>query len=254
MKNTLVVILLAIALALAHVPARAGDVLVVAVNYNDKPFGYVNDNGELTGFTVDIARALCNAMHRECRLYPAVFADLLPGVIDGRYDFVVGNLLRTAERETQVDFTNRLWRSSSSFAGKAGVSIEPTREALKGKTIAVQTGATQEHYLREHFEDVATIKTYSTNIERNAALAAGEADLTFGSTVSHLAFLTSEPGKGFDIVSGPMFDHGLGGEVAIPLRKGRDDLRKRLNRAIDTILRDGTYGRISNTYFKANVF
>ena len=242
------------ALALAHVPARAGDVLVVAVNNNEKPYGYLGDNGELTGFMVDIARALCNAMHQECRLQPALFADFLPGVIDGRYDFVVGNLLRTAEREKQVDFTNRLWRSSSSFAGKAGLSITPTREALKGKIIAVQEGATQEKYLREHFEDVVTIKTFPTHVERNAALAAGEADLTFGSTVSHLAFLTSEPGKGFDIVSGPMFDHGLGGEVAIPLRKGRDDLRKRLNQAIDTILRDGTYGRITNAYFKANIY
>jgi ABC-type amino acid transport substrate-binding protein len=256
MKKTLFAVLLALVLvlALAHVPARADEVLVVAVNYNDKPFGYLNDNGELTGFTVDLARALCQAMHRECRLYPAVFADLLPGVIDGRYDFVVGNLLRTPEREKQVDFTHRLWRSSSSFAGKAGLSVAPTRESLKGKTIAVQKGAIQEKYLHEYFEDVATIKSYPTNIERNAALAEGLADLSFGSTVSHFAFLTSEPGKGFDIVSGPIFDHGLGGEVAIPLRKGRNDLRKHLNQAIDTILRDGTYGRIINTYFKANVF
>jgi ABC-type amino acid transport substrate-binding protein len=254
MKNTLFVVLLAMALALAHVPARADDVLVVAVNNNEKPYGYVNDNGELTGFMVDIARALCQAMHLECRLQPALFIDFLPGIIDGRYDFVVGNLLRTAEREKQVDFTNRLWRSSSSFAGKAGLFIEPTREALKGNIIAVQEGATQEKYLREYFEGVVTIKTFPTHVERNAALAAGFADMTFGSTISHFSFLSSERGKGFDIISGPMFDHGLGGDVAIPVRKGRDDLRKRLNQAIDTILRDGTYGRITNSYFKANIF
>lgn len=254
MKRYLLALLLAMILSGADVPVHAADVLVVAINNNDKPFGYFNDEGELTGFTVDLAGALCQAMHRDCRLQPALFADFLPGVIDGRYDFVVGNVVRTAEREKQVDFTNRLWRSSSSFVGKAGLVLDPELAAVKGKTIAVQKGAIQEKYLRESFGDAVAIKTYPTNTERNAALADGKADLTFGSTVSHFAFLTSDSGKGFDIVSGPLFDHGLGGDVAIPLRKGRDDLRKRLNQAIDTILRDGTFARINNTYFKADVF
>jgi ABC-type amino acid transport substrate-binding protein len=254
MKYFFLAVLLPMTLGLSHVPARADDALVVAVNYNDRPFGYFNDHGELTGFMVDMARALCQAMQRECRLQPTVLADFLPGVVDGRYDFAVANLMRSPEREKQVDFTNRLWRSSSCFVGKAGLSVEQTLDTLKGKSIAVQKGSTQEKYLREHIEAFATIKTYPTNIERNAALAAGEADLTFGSTISHFAFLTSDSGKSFEIVSGPMFDQGLGGDVAIPLHKGRDDLRKQLNQAIETILRDGTYARITNTYFKANIF
>lgn len=228
--------------------------LVVAVNNNDRPFGWTNERGEMTGFSVDIARALCKAMARECRLQPTVFADFIPGVAAGKFDFAVANILRTPEREKQVDFSNRFWRSSSTFVGRSGVVKAISRQDLKGKTIAVQKGAAQERYLREFYADVATIDVYPTNLERNAALVAGKADLILGSTASHFAFLTTREGAGFDIIGEPLYEHGLGGEVAIPLAKGRDDLRQAINAAIDAILRDGTYARINNAYFAAGIF
>jgi polar amino acid transport system substrate-binding protein len=239
---------------LSVVPAIAAEPLTVAVNNNDRPFGWTNERGELTGFTVDIARALCKAMDRDCRLQPAVFADFIPGIVAGRFDFVVANILRTPEREKQVDFSNRFWRSSSTFVGRPGVVKAITRDDLRGKRVAVQKGAVQERYLRELYGDAMVIDTYATNVERNAALAAGRADLMLGSTLSHFSFLTTREGEQFEIIGEPIYDHGLGGDVAIPLAKGRDDLRQAINAGMATILRDGTYARINNQYFPSGVF
>jgi ABC-type amino acid transport substrate-binding protein len=234
--------------------ATAAEPLVVAVNNNDRPFGWTDEKGDLTGFSVDIAKALCKAMNRECRLQPAVFADFIPGVASGKFDFVVANILRTPEREKLVDFSERFWRSSSTFVGHPGVVKGINRDELKGKTVAVQKGAVQERYLRELYGDVATIDTYPNNADRNAALAAGKADLMLGSTMSHFAFMTAKGGERFEIIGEPIYDHGLGGDVAIPLTKGRDDLRQAINAAMAAILRDGTYARINNTYFPSGVF
>ena len=234
--------------------ALAAEPLVVAVNNNDRPFGWMNDKGEPTGFSVDIAKALCKAMNRECRLQPAAFADFIPGVASGRFDFVVANILRTPEREKLVDFSDRFWRSSSTFVGQPGVVKAISRQELKGKTVAVQKGAVQERYLRELYGDVATIDTYASNAERNVALAAGKADLMLGSTMSHFAFMTAKGGERFEIIGEPIYDGGLGGDVAIPLTKGRNDLRQAINAAMTAILRDGTYARINNAYFPAGVF
>ena len=239
---------------LAALSAVAAEPLVVAVNNNDRPFGWTNERGELTGFTVDIAKALCKAMDRECRLQPAVFADFIPGIVAGRFDFVVANILRTAEREKQVDFSNRFWRSSSTFVGRPGVVKAISRDELRGKRVAVQKGAVQERYLREFFGDTAIIETYATNADRNAALAGGKADLMLGSTLSHFSFLTTPDGERFELIGDPIYDYGLGGDVAIPMAKGRDDLRQAINTAMATILRDGTYARINNTYFPTGVF
>jgi polar amino acid transport system substrate-binding protein len=231
----------------------AAEPLVVAVNNNDKPFCWTNERGELTGFSVDVARAICRAMGSECRFVTTNFADFIPGVVEKRFDFVVANVLRTAEREKLVDFSNRFWRSSSMFVGKPGSAASISAQTLKGKSIGVQKGAVQEKYLRENFGD-ANIVTFATNTERNNALASGAVDLIFGSTVSHYAFLTTKEGARFEFVGGPIDGQGLGGDVAIPLAKGRDDLRKRLNAAIDAIMQDGSFARINNTYFASSVF
>ncbi len=108
--------------------------------------------------------------------------------------------------------------------------------------------------LLERYADSVSVLTYPTNAERNAALANGRVELIFGSTVSHYAFLSTPQGVPFDFVGGPIDGQGLGGDVAIPLAKGREDLRKRLNAAIDSILNDGTFARINNTYFSSSVF
>jgi polar amino acid transport system substrate-binding protein len=233
---------------------KVSDTLVVAVNHNDKPFGWTNERGELTGFSVDIARALCRAMNRECRLVPTAFAEFVGGVADGRFDFVVANMLRTAEREKLVDFTDRFWRSSSNFVGQPGGVSEISEKGLKGKTIAMLKGSVQERYLRKFYEGVVTITPYPTAAERNAALAAGRADLIFGSTLSNYSFLLTKEGSRFEFIGDRIYDHDLGGDVALPVAKGREDLRRALNTAIATILRDGTYARIGNTYFSAAIF
>ena len=232
----------------------AAEPLVVAVNNNDRPFCWSNERGELTGFSVDIARALCRAMKSECRLTVANFADFIPGVVEKRFDFVVANVLRTAEREKLVDFTNRFWRSSSMFVGKPGVAKDVSKQALNGKVVGVQKGAVQEKYLRENLADAVTIETFPTNTERNNALVSGKVDLIFGSTVSHYAFLSTGEGARFEFIGNPIDGQGLGGDVAIPLAKGRDDLRQRLNAAIETILHDGTFAKINNAYFTSSVF
>lgn len=241
-------------LAFLACPALAAEPLVVGVNNNDRPFCWTNERGELTGFSVEIARAICKAMDGECRFVATSFADFLPGVVDRRFDFVVANVLRTSEREKLVDFSKRFWRSSSMFVGKPGGIAEVSPQSLKGKTIGVQKGSVQEKYLLEKFADVVTIAAFATNVERNNALVAGNVDLIFGSTVSHYAFLGTKDGARFDFVGSPIDGQGLGGDVAIPLAKGRDELRKRLNAAIDTILQDGTFAKINNSYFSSSVF
>ena len=234
--------------------AGAGESFRVGVNHNDRPFCMVDERGELTGFSVEVARALCKAMRADCRLVATNFADFLPSIMDNRLDFVVANVLRTSEREKLVDFSKPFWRSASMFIAKPGVLKDLSAASLKGKRIAVHRGSVQEKYLRENYGDSLTIQSFPTNIERNAALAQGQADLAFGSTVSHFAFLTTPEGTGFDFIGQPLDGEGLGGGVAIPLLKGRPELRQRLDAAIDAIVADGTFARISRKYFGASMF
>ena len=248
MKRNLLFLLLS-CLLLLSCRAGAAEPLVVAVNNNDRPFCWTDERGELTGFSVDVARAICRAMAAECVYRPVAFAEFIPGVREGRFDFVVANVLRTAAREELVDFTQAFWQSSSIFLGRPETIREGSRQELSGKRIAVQKGSVQEKYLQEKFADVARIFSFPTNVERNEALLAGEVDLVFGSTVSHYVFLSTAQGAGFDFLGAPLDHSGLGGDVAIPVAKGRTALRDRLNAAIDILQKNGTLERIRNIHF-----
>lgn len=241
-------------LAVAVPRARAADSFTVAVNDNDRPFGYVDEHGALSGFNVDIARALCRALAADCRLVPTRFPNFMPGVMEGRFDFAVANLLRTPDRERLVDFTNRLWRSSSSFMGRPGAVRDLKPASLAGKTIGVQKGGVQERWVIETLGAHARVETFESITERNAALLAGRIDLALGSTVGNFVFLNSPDGTWFEIIGDPVFDQGLGGDVAIPVAKGRDALRQRLNAALSAILTDGTFSQINVKYFPISVY
>lgn len=233
-------------------PASAGEALVVAVNRDDPPFGYIDPTGEPTGFSVEFARALCAVMAAACRLEPTRFQDVLSGVVSGKFDFAVANVLRTPEREAQVDFSDHYFRSSSCFIGRPGMVAGTAPGDLAGRVIGVTAGSVQERWLRAAYSGSVVMVLPSVS-EATAALLDGTADLMLAPTMASFEFLISPEGGTFEIIGEPFHDQGLGGEVAIPLAKGRDDLRKRLNDAIAVMQRDGILDRVVLRYFPFRV-
>ncbi|HEY0835167.1 MAG TPA: transporter substrate-binding domain-containing protein [Azospirillum sp.] len=237
----------------AGAPASAGETLVVAVNRDDPPFGYIDPTGEPTGFSVEFARALCTVMAATCRLEPTRFQEVLGGVVSGKFDFAVANVLRTPERETQVDFSDRYFRSSSCFIGRPGMVAGTAPADLAGRVIGVTAGSVQEHWLRATYGGASVIRILPSTAEATGALLDGSADLVLAPTMSSFDFLISPEGGAFEIIGEPFHGHGLGGEVAIPIAKGRDDLRQRINAAIAVMQRDGILDGVVLRYFPFRV-
>lgn len=233
-------------------PAAAGEALVVAVNRDDPPFGYIDPTGKPTGFSVEFAHAICAVMAATCRLEPTRFQEVLSGVVSGKFDFAVANMLRTPEREAQVDFSDRYFRSSSCFIARPDMVAGTTPGDLAGRVIGVTAGSVQERWLRTAYGG-SVIMVLPSVAEATAALLDGNADLMLAPTMASFEFLISPEGGAFEIIGEPFHDQGLGGEVAIPVAKGRDDLRKRLNDAIAVMQRDGILDRVVLRYFPFRV-
>jgi arginine/ornithine transport system substrate-binding protein len=68
-------------------------------------------------------------------------------------------------------------------------------------------------------------------------------------------FLKTNLGEGFAVIGEPVYDpalHGAGAGIAV--RKGDDELRQRLDAAIQAIRADGTYKRINDHYFDFDLY
>jgi len=241
-------------LALAVGEARAAEPLRVAVA-PAVGFGAVGHDGRLTGFNVDIARALCEEMAVPCDIAMQPFNQLMDRLATRRdLDFVVASVLRTPERERAFLFTDRYWRSSSTFVARTGEIQRPLIEAGAGKRVATLAGSRQQAFLRDRMGERASVAGYATEGEVLDAVRRGEADMALIATISALLLLSSEERHGLEFVGDPITENGLGGDVAIALPFGREALRDRVNQALRTILLNGRYDAISSRYFPFRVY
>jgi arginine/ornithine transport system substrate-binding protein len=236
--------------------AMAGKDVKIATEGAYPPFNFVDTEGKLQGFDVDIANALCEKMQAKCEVVAQAWDGIIPGLLEKKYDAIVASMSITEERKQKVDFTGKYYQTPAKFVTKKGAGIDISKDGLKGKTIGVQVSTIHENFVRDNFGDVATIKTYDTQENANLDLAAGRLDAILADSVAlDEGFLKTDAGKDFEFVGPDFTDKKWFGEGAgIAVRKEDPQLRDALNAAIDAIRQDGTYKKLNDKYFKFDIY
>ncbi len=220
------------------------------------PFNFVDAEGKLQGFDVDIANALCAKMAAECEIVAQDWDGIIPGLLANKYDAIVASMSITEERKQKVDFTNKYQLTPAKFVRKKGSGLEIDKAALAGKKIGVQRATIHENFLRDNFGDVVEVVSYDTQENANLDMTAGRLDLLLADSAAlDEGFLKTDAGKDFEFVGPDFTDPKWFGEGAgIALRKGEDKLREGFNKAIADIRADGTYKAIQDKYFGYDVY
>lgn len=256
MRRLTTIIAVVLAFGLAGGIAQAGEKVRIGTEGAYPPFNYIDKDGNLVGFDIDIAKALCEAADFECEFVMQDWDGIIPGLIAKKYDAIVASMSITDERKQKVDFTNKYYNTPAKFVARKGADLEISKEGLKGKVIAVQRATIHENFLRDNFGDVVTVKSYATQDEAYLDLVSGRADAGIADAVAIMdGFLNTEQGKEFQFY-GPDFTdpEWFGDGVGIAVRKGDDSLRETLNAAIEQIRSDGTYQKINAKYFDFDVY
>ena len=229
--------------------------LRVAVEGADPPINYVDKDGNLAGYDVDIAGALCVKLSVRCELVQQDWDGMVPGLLLGKYDAIVSSMAITEARRRVMGFAGPYYRSiPARFIARKGLAIEATPQGLAGKRIGVQRATTQERLLRVHFPE-AVPALYDNEAAEEADLAAGNIDLAFADQISLASgFLKSDAGRNFAFVGPPVSDPAIAGEGAgIALRQEDGDLLIALNRALAAVRADGTYKKLNDKYFDFDI-
>ena len=105
------------------------------------PFNYYDEDNVLTGFNVDIARAVCLELAAACDIQVRPWPELLTALRRGEADAVIASHAISASALRMVDFTDRYYHTPARFAGKRNAGrLDATPEGLEGKKIAVTKG------------------------------------------------------------------------------------------------------------------
>ncbi len=220
------------------------------------PFNYIDTDGKLQGFDIDITKALFEAAGVDYELITQDWAGMIPGLIAKKYDCIIASMSITPEREKKVDFTNKYYQTPAKFVAKKGSGFKITPEGLKDKTVGVQRATVHENFVRDKFGDSVNIKAYATQDEANMDLKSGRVDLVIADSVVLLGgFLETDAGVNFEFV-GPGFtqEKWFGKGIGIAVRKGETALVELLNDAIDEIRANGVYKKINDKYFDFDVY
>ncbi|HEX2256566.1 MAG TPA: ABC transporter substrate-binding protein [Afifellaceae bacterium] len=216
------------------------------------PFNYTTAGGELAGFDIDIARALCERMEVECEFVTQDWDGIIPGLLAGRYDAIIASMSITEERQAVVDFTDRYYTNSLVFVAHENAGIaDVSPEALAGRALGAQSATISAAHLEDNF-GASTLRLYPTQEDAYRDLAAGRLDAVladFG--VTYLWLHDTDEGQCCGFVGEPVVSDD---EIGIAVRKGEDELRQAFNEALAAIRADGTYQAINDRYFDFSVY
>ncbi|HMR29922.1 MAG TPA: ABC transporter substrate-binding protein [Geminicoccaceae bacterium] len=220
------------------------------------PFNFVQPDGEVAGFDVDIAKALCDEMKAECTIVKQDWDGMIPALLARKFDAVIASMSITEERKQRVDFTDKYQQTPARLVSKKGSGFAFSPETLKDKKIGVQRETIHDKFATDNWGETAEIVRYGTQDEANLDMVAGRVDLLLADSAAlSEGFLKTDAGKDFEFV-GPDFTDPkwFGPGAGIAVRKQDKDLTEQLNKAIAAIRANGTYDAIAKKYFDFNVY
>jgi len=217
-----------------------------------EPWNFVQPDGKLAGFEIDLAHDLCTRMKVECNIVQNDWDGMIPALTAGKFDAIMAGMSVTAKRLEVIDFSHTyaagpsgfLVPKSSSLAKLPGTGeilnlssddaknkdiIDQMRVMLKGKTIGVQVATIQGNFAQKYFKDVATIQEYNTTASKPEAK-----DLT----------LAGAEFRGGDV---------LGQGTGIGIRKNEPELKAMFDKAIAGEAADGSLKKLQAKWFKLDM-
>ena len=215
------------------------------------PFHFALADGQLAGFNIDIARAVCEELQVVCTIQRRQWDLLLPALAERSADAAAASLAMTPQAREQVDFTEPYYATPARFVVRAQSPLaDATPETMAAQSVGVVAGSAHEAYLQRYFP-AARREAFADAAGARAALKDGRIDAVFGDGVGLAIWLNgADAGACCMFKGGPYTESRYFGEgVGLAVRKGDHALRRALNYALAQMSRKGVYGDIYLKWF-----
>lgn len=216
--------------------------LIIATESSFKPFSYLDNTGNVVGFEIDLAHALCAKMNATCDIQSQDWDSLIPSLHANKSDAIMAGMSITPDRLQVVDFSESYFDNKLILVGKKGDDI--TIDGLADKTVGVQQATVSGDYLATH-QPKAIVKAYDKQDNVHLDLTAGRIQYMLADFVPASDWLKTEQGANFEIKGNPI---DIDDKVGIAVRKG-DPLKQEFDTALASLKDSGEYDAIVAKYF-----
>lgn len=218
-------------------PEIRDDVFQVANSGAYPPFSFVNTQGELVGFDVDIAKALAEKMGVEVEVQSSPWNGIIAALAGGRFDACICSMSVTEERQKAVDFTDSYYSAGLSVWVQESTDDISSIDDFSGKRVGSTLGETGNQWAVENGEGEWRNQTFQGLPDMMNGLTTGRIDVMIADDVPVLvAMQENAPAiKMVDVGELPRWP------AAISIQKNKPELMEALNVALADIKEDGTY-------------
>ena len=228
----------------------ADTTFIVGFDQDFPPMGFVGDDGEFTGFDLDLAAEVAKRLGKEIKYQPIAWDAKDMELTSGNID-CIWNGFSTKNREDKYTWTKPYMKNDQVFVVRSDSDIN-SFEDLAGKTVEVQIDSSAEAVLKENTELSSTFAKLQTVADFNTGfmdLEMGGVDaLAMNSVVANYQ-ITKRGGKGFKVLDKPLSSE----EYAVGFKLGNTILRDEVQTALEEMKADGTLKSISEKWFGKDV-
>jgi polar amino acid transport system substrate-binding protein len=215
--------------------------LAVADDGDYQPQSWIDKNGKLQGFDVDVADKVGELLGVKVTFTNPTWDAVPGGLRSGAFDVSIGSLAPTAELQALIDFTDPYYYTGGQLAVKQGTPPILNAAGLSGKIVGAGAQTAFFYWLRSHTS--ATVKAFTTEADAFPQLKDGTLTAIMAAQPTLRQAIKS--GEPFVLSGSPLFYQGL----AFGVRKNEPDLKAVLDYAIRTMRSDGSLSRLSKEWF-----
>ena len=233
----------------ASLAGTAGGTFTVGFDQEFPPMGFVGDDGEYTGFDLEVAKEVAKRLGLEFVPQPVDWAAQDMELESGNIDCIWNGFTMTG-REDDYTWTEAYMANQQVFVVTAESGIKTLAE-LAGKVVEVQAESSAEAALKDDPDLTGTFGTLQTTPDYNTAFM----DLQMGAVD---AIAMDEVVARFQIeqrqVDFIVLDETLAAEnYAVGFKKGNDTLRDQVQEQLEALAADGTLAKISEKWFDKDI-
>ena len=254
MKNKIILIitfLILFAFGASSVNAENNQEIVVGLDINVPPMGFLDSNGNITGFDIDLAKETFKVLGKEITFQPIDWDSKELELSTGKIDVIWNGLSYTPERAKNMLLTKTYMQNNQVFIVKKGSGISNISD-LNQKTVCVQKGSSGETALKnsdvgKNFKNITTLENMVNCLSEVRLL---KTDTTLADEVTARYYLAKNNLESeFEILSDPLSTENY----VVAVKNGNETLKNEIEYGLTKIIENGVAENISKKWFGKNI-
>jgi polar amino acid transport system substrate-binding protein len=217
------------------------------------PFNYRDKSGELVGFNVDLARAVCADLAITCTIQAWPWEQAGKALEDGQGDALIAGIAMTPENGALYDFSNIYLMLPGRFVMLKDAAVDFDPAQLAGKSVAVRKGSAHATFVQRYLPESKPIE-FDSEIAALEAVRDKKADAFFGDAMRASFWFNANP-ECCSFAGQPYFRPDLFGDgLSVAVASGHDAVRQAIDYSLVRLKKSGELDELYLRWFPVGFY